>query len=255
MFVNRKKAVETRRLKNNGSYCSPKQQGQLRDHNTFSDEGSKAKSAITKTILHGNPHWTNPEKAIETRFEKNDGKFESEESSCQRIQTNNDRYGVDYFFQSSQFKALFNDPIFVSQSVRKRIDTKIKNGTLNTSKPELDSFHLLQIVFPNLKKQYKSAEYPFLCDFYDPDSSTYIELNAHWTHGKHFFNKDNPQDLDKLSKWQEKATTSKFYKNAIETWTVRDVKKLAVAKEKNLKYLVFWSIEEVRGYVDTNKQS
>ena len=143
----------------------------------------------------------------------------------------------------------------MSQSVRKRIDTKIKNGTLNTSKPELDSFHLLQIVFPNLKKQYKSAEYPFLCDFYDPDSSTYIELNAHWTHGKHFFNKDNPQDLDKLSKWQEKATTSKFYKNAIETWTVRDVKKLAVAKEKNLKYLVFWSIEEVRGYVDTNKQS
>lgn len=160
-----------------------------------------------------------------------------------------EKYGVNSFSKSNQFQELWKDEKRKNAFVQKQLETKRKNNSFHISKVEFEVYQLLQQIFPNLKKQYKSIEYPFLCDFYDPDSSTYIELNAHWTHGKHFFNKDDPQDLAQLANWREKAKTSKFYKNAIETWTVRDVKKLATAREKCLKYLVFWSIKEVKTYI------
>ena len=43
-----------------------------------------------------------------------------------------------------------------------------------------------------------------------------------------------------LEAWQEKAKTSKFYENAIQTWTVRDVEKQRIAKENNLNYKVIY---------------
>ena len=40
--------------------------------------------------------------------------------------------------------------------------------------------------------------------------------------------------------WQEKAKTSQFYQNAINTWTIRDVKKQEYAKKYNLNYKIIY---------------
>jgi hypothetical protein len=48
-----------------------------------------------------------------------------------------------------------------------------------------------------------------------------------------------------LLTWQEKAKTSKYYENAIVTWTVRDVAKIATAKANNLNYKIYYEESEL----------
>ena len=47
-------------------------------------------------------------------------------------------------------------------------------------------------------------------------------------------------DISKLEDWQERAKTSRFYKNAIYVWTNLDVRKQKCAKENNLNYKVIY---------------
>lgn len=75
--------------------------------------------------------------------------------------------------------------------------------------------------------------YPFLVDFYIPSKDIFIELDIHWTHGGKLF-EGTKADLQKLSIWKEKAKSSKFYENAIQTWTIRDIEKLNYAKNNNI---------------------
>ena len=133
------------------------------------------------------------------------------------------------------------------ESTRKCIETKRKNGTFNTSKQEEDAYHMLHLLHPHLIRQHSSKEYPFACDFYDPTSSIWYECNFSWTHGGHWFDESNEDDLKTLQRWKEKH--SRYYDNAIETWTVRDVKKRKLAKKNSLNYIVFWKVEEARKYV------
>ena len=81
-----------------------------------------------------------------------------------------------------------------------------------------------------MRRQYRDKiRYPFRCDFYIPSEDLFIEANLHWTHGGRPFREDDPECLTQLLDWQRKAATSKFYENAIQTWTVRDVLKLQSA--------------------------
>lgn len=49
---------------------------------------------------------------------------------------------------------------------------------------------------------------------------------------------------EQLDIWKEKAKTSKYYENAIYTWTIRDVNKYNCAKQNNLNYMVLWKLED-----------
>ena len=90
-------------------------------------------------------------------------------------------------------------------------------------------------------RNYKDSErYPFYCDFYIKEDDLFIELNAHWTHGGKPYDPNDEECQNQLIEWQEKAKTSQFYKNAIETWTVRDVKKLQCAQKNKLNYKVIY---------------
>ena len=53
----------------------------------------------------------------------------------------------------------------------------------------------------------------------------------------------------KLKEWKQKAETSKFYQNAIITWTISDIKKRNTAKENNLNYIELWDLNDVERYV------
>jgi hypothetical protein len=82
--------------------------------------------------------------------------------------------------------------------------------------------------------------YPFNCDFYIKSINTYIELNALWTHGGHFFNPDNEDDIKELKNRSELAKNSQYYRNSINVWTIDDIKKRDTAVANNLNYIVFW---------------
>lgn len=124
----------------------------------------------------------------------------------------------------------------------KFIETKRKNKTLKSSNSEEKLYKSLIELFPSTKRNYKSDLYPYCCDFYITEKNLYIELNLHWTHGGMPYNPRLKKHKEQLELWKSKNT--KFYNNAIETWTVRDVKKRNIAKENNLNYLEIFDKNE-----------
>ena len=154
------------------------------------------------------------------------------------------KYGVDNPMKLESIKNKINK---IEQKNKEYI-TKRKNKTFNTSKQELQTYELLKKIFPDVLTQYKSDAYPFACDFYIPSLNLYIECNYHWTHGDHAYDSNNIDDYNKLKLWESK--TSKFYRNAIITWTCRDVNKRNIAKQNNLNYKEFFSILELNKWLN-----
>lgn len=143
-------------------------------------------------------------------------------------------YGAPCYFKSNAYRS------HLDEYVEKGIQTKLANGNVNTSKSEELMYERLVDRFgaQDIVRQYKSDEYPFLCDFYIKSCDLRIELNAHWTHGGHWY--DSTKDFEELLEWVRKSKNSDYYRFAIQTWTVRDVKKRIMAVLNHLNYLVFW---------------
>lgn len=191
-----------------------------------------------------------------------------------RIATCREKYGVDYSLQAPEVvekrkatnRLLYGgDSPFSSSDVRDKAQAVIKarygvtnamlipvvstsvtiakrkNGTFATSKPEVNLHRILTDMFgsDNVLHNYnEDSRYPFAVDFYIKSLDCFIELNAHWTHGHYFFDKE--LDVDKLAEWQEKVEHSNFYQNAVHVWTDADVRKREMARRSNLNYVVFW---------------
>ena len=136
----------------------------------------------------------------------------------------------------------------------KAYNTRKKNHTFNSSKPEENGYKLLynKFGFCDVKRQYKTKEYPFYCDFYIKSLDLYIEFNFFWMHGKHKFDSNNKNDIDKLNKWKNSYDNckNKIYLTAINTWTKRDIKKFEYAEKNKLNYLAFYNWNEFLEWYD-----
>lgn len=131
------------------------------------------------------------------------------------------KYGVDYAMQDKTLAS-------------KHVDAKRQNGTFNTSIVEK---HVKG--FDNFESQYnKDARYPYLCDFYDKGRDLFIEVNASWTHGYHWY--DTEKDAGVCAKWKAKSEDSTYYANALDVFTKRDVEKRECATANNLNYVTLW---------------
>jgi hypothetical protein len=120
--------------------------------------------------------------------------------------------------------------------------TKMAHGTFNVSRQEEMAKSLLCDKFgeDDVLTQYRSREYPFSCDFYIISLDLYIELNIHITHGWHWFDSTDRNDLDRLELLKSRATGTNMYNKMINVWTNTDLKKRDTAIKNNLNYLVFW---------------
>lgn len=153
--------------------------------------------------------------------------------------TNMERYGAENPFQAE----IFRDKIYTQEAIKHRFESMSRNKTFAKSKTEDALYGNLINIFgeENVKRQYSSECYPFHCDFYIVSENLYIELNAHWTHGGCIFDKTNKEHLEKVAFWESKSASSKFYKTAIDVWTVRDVNKYDAMLKNNLNYLIIYS--------------
>lgn len=188
----------------------------------------KAKETCLK--LYGNKNYRNIEKAKET-FKKHYGV----DHPLKHI-TKNDKNKLT----SKQLSKIIN---LKQQLNNTRLKTIKENNTWNISTIEkkLCKYFLDNNI--NYIYQYKSELYPWNCDFYLKDYDLYIEIQGNWTHGFHPFNENNNEDVKQLNEWNEKYKTHPYYKNAINTWTINDIKKRNKAKENNLNYLEIFSID------------
>jgi len=94
----------------------------------------------------------------------------------------------------------------------------------------------------------QDSSLPLHCDFYIRPLDQYVELNLFFTHGKHPFDATNPQDVEKLKVWQQKAQTFTFYRNAIKVWTQLDVQKRNTAKKQNLNYVMIYNLQQYEDF-------
>ena len=187
------------------------------------------------------------QKAVNTIFERygkdNYANREKVKQTCL------ERYGETHHFKTEYYKKLLSD-IISSKEIRQKVhETKKKNGSYGKSKEEDYLYTVLVDIYgkDNVERQYKSDVYPFACDFYIISEDLYIEYNGIWTHGftPYIGSKENEVQLEE---WKQKAITSKFYQNAIITWTISDVKKRNTAKENKLNYIEFWNISDINNH-------
>ena len=197
------------------------------------------------------------------------------EKNKKRLQTINEKYGGMHAFADKVKQTLLKKygvttPLLNKEILKKRnkttfekfgkynitqteyykvqsYNTKKKNHTFNSSNLENQSYILLQEKYNDVIHQYESDKYPFVCDFYIPSLDLYIECNYHWTHGGHPYNPNNIDDYNKYNDWLNKNT--KYYNNAIITWTCRDVNKRKIANQNNIKYIEFWNINELKEWI------
>ena len=225
---------------------------------------SKYCSAKCAAIATSNSSWKNPEvhrrcikAAIKTRQQfTNKRKAEIYEKFKSTMLS---KYGFEHPTKSDKFyleaipkrkQTLNNRSEEEIERINKKIiETKKRNKSFNISKFEDEIFDLLLTKFKNIERQYRSKKYPFACDFYIPKLDLYIEIHGNWTHGRKPFDENDKDCLDQLAKWKEKAKDSKFYQNAIYTWTDLDVRKRNIAKQNNLNYLEFFTLEEVNNWI------
>lgn len=84
------------------------------------------------------------------------------------------KYGVETWSKTPEFKKFMSE--HKDEINDKRNQTKRRNQTFNTSKPEEETYIFLKEQYPDVVGQYKSKEYPWYCDFYIPSYNLYIEL-------------------------------------------------------------------------------
>lgn len=212
-----------------------------------SEEKDRFNSRREKTCLerYGNPNYNNVEMGMKTKQEVyGDSHYNNRVSAEITCMT---RYGAT---NPSKVKEIQNI------ATKRSKESAIRNGNINHSKPE-DMFYAYLIDkygIDDVVRQYKDNRYPFYCDFYIKSIDTFIELNIHWCHGFHPFDKNNQLDLDKLHEMEHKNSVEckPSYGNAIKCWTVTDPLKQQIAKENNLNYIMFYSVKELLAHISSN---
>ena len=168
------------------------------------------------------------------------------------------RYGVSNPMQQKDNSVV--SP-FVQESVRmKAADTKaerisqlmeeykrtgkLDEKSLRMSVAEVIVFDLLiqrfgaDDVFYSYGLHPYDVRYPFNCDFYIKSLDLFIELNIHYSHGKHWFDETNHDDQLRVKHLLQ--SSSKKSHDAVHVWTETDVRKRECARKACLNYLVFW---------------
>ena len=80
--------------------------------------------------------------------------------------------------------------------------------------------------------------YPYACDFYIKSLDLFIEINAHYSHGNHWYDANHHEDVARRTHLL--AANSRKSQLAVKTWCVSDVEKRTQAKASGIRYLVFW---------------
>ena len=201
----------------------------------------------TNITNHGVNIWTNRDKAEKTYFEKYGVKSymstkEFREKSKEYYRLN---FGCDTNSQIQNRDIIYADSF--KNGAIKGYFTKKKNGTLTSSSIEQKIKNELKKLNINYIPQYRSSLYPYSCDFYLPDYKLYIEIQGHWSHGKHPFDENNKHDIEILNKWKSKCkiinNKENQYYHAVDIWTIRDPLKRKTSKENNLNYIEIFSTD------------
>lgn len=203
-----------------------------------------AKYVATSIDRYGVSHHSKTEVHKQTMAAFFDGLSPAERQAMKdkRVNTSIDRHGVPYYTQTPQARMAQSDRMLDAEHQDRVNESKRRNETFNTSKPEFGGYELLVAYFgtDDVQVQYKDDRYPYRCDFYIPSRDLFIEMNGSWTHGPHWYGSNPELDSVLLDQWKKKDTA--YYDAAVKQWTISDVKKRASARSGELNYLTVWGM-------------
>ena len=214
------------------------------------------------------------DKANKTNLERYGAEnvYASEYGKQKIKETNLERYGFENASSSKEVQEKVNKTCeeryggrwCASPEILERVFlTQKKNKTINTSKIEKELEIKLKEIFPDLKTQYKSEDYPFPCDFYIPSLDLYIEYNGFFTHNRRFFDKNNKEDVEELNRCvlrskelkEKNGNKSTRYDSLIHVWTYKDLLKLETAVKNNLNYIAWFNKEQAYDWIEKYKEN
>lgn len=122
--------------------------------------------------------------------------------------------------------------------------TRHKNNSFGKSSDEESIYKLLVEKFgqENICRQHQTSLYSYPCDFYIKSLDLYIEYQGSWVHGKEPYSKNKSDHIDMVNKWRNKNT--EYFLYAIKIWTERDPLKRQIAKDNNLNFMEFFSMNQ-----------
>ena len=228
--------------------------------NVYQSEKIKQKIAETNLNRYG---FTHPMKSNEIQERLKNSMIDKygvsyasqlEEAKKANKETDLVKYGTEYHITSVQCKQkskttkLNRHSTFLSKERIILMQTELNKASLN----EKDFYKNLSKYY-NVVYNTSSEKYPYLCDFYIFDLDLYIELNLTWTHGWHYFDETNLDDVNKLQEMKSKHND--YYDIAIDVWTKKDIEKRDCAIKNNLNYVVLWNKDQIKkflGLLDSN---
>ena len=242
-YNNHEKTSQTKLLKyGDKNYNNPEKQKQTCINNNggigFQSEKIKEKYIKTCQLLYGCDDGSKSQIAI-NKF-KITYKSKSPEEIANIVKKRQNTclllYGETSYAKTLECRKFISNMVTSQEYQEHQLYIKKLKGTINSSKIEQQFKEYLEQNYPNdFEYQYRSELYPFNCDFYIKSLDLYIEINGSWTHGGHPFDENNYEDIIRLNEMKSKNT--QYYINAINTWTISDVKKRNIAKQNNLNYL------------------
>ena len=142
---------------------------------------------------------------------------------------------------------LFNERIGVKNLIKKIIKTYMpfiyKPIHDKRMKKAMNEEGALTYNYDVNEEDYKAIMNQMYSNFEKPENKeTFVAYNNKPYEG-------TEEDNIKLNKWKEKNT--KFYNNAINIWTIRDVNKRNMAKQNKLNYIEFWDLNELKNWLNT----
>lgn len=196
--------------------------------------------------------------------------LQSKEILDKTKETSKEKFGTEYYMRTKEFREVSKE-VFLdkygyecamkSPIVRKKLSNKLnteevrqkiyqskkKNHSFNTSKPEEELFLYIKSKFPLVKRQYHCKRYPYNCDFYIPELDYFIELQGYYTHNTHPYNPNSILDQVLVERYKERYGAKC---QAITIWTIKDPEKRDCAKRNNLNFKEVWSLEEGKTFID-----
>lgn len=157
------------------------------------------------------------------------------------------RYGKEHIFQLDSVREKLAETAYTHEARSKAAKTRRLKGNRSKLEDFLENFFIENNIL--YQTEYKDERYPYFCDFYLPDTDTFIEINGYWTHVGHWFDETNQTDIQLLEKWKLKNTPQ--YKRAIYVWTISDIEKRNIAISHNLNYIVLWTKQDIINYINS----
>lgn len=200
------------------------------------------------------------QKHVQIKARHNSHTKEAEEK---RQQTNLIKYGNKYHIASKEIRQKIKEtnierygvenpysiPEIHTKAIQNSLGYHDETGNESSWEALLDNALISKGI--NRQKHYnKDPRYPFQCDFYLPDTDTFIEINGFWMHGGHYFDRRRKADLQKLAIWESKKD-NKLYSTAIDVWTKYDLYKRKIAKKNKINFVVLWTLQDVKDYIKT----